>query len=68
MRPPAEGTDVPANPARIGPYTCGAGQPLLVIAGPCVIENEELTHTIAQRLDRAAARIADPADFQGVVR
>ena len=50
--PPAERTDVPANPARIGPYTCGAGQPLLVIAGPCVIENEELTHTIAQRLDR----------------
>ncbi len=43
---------MPANPARIGPYTCGAGQPLLVIAGPCVIENEELTHTIAQRLDR----------------
>jgi 2-dehydro-3-deoxyphosphooctonate aldolase (KDO 8-P synthase) len=43
---------VPANPARIGPYTCGAGQPLLVIAGPCVIENEELTLSIAQRLDR----------------
>jgi 2-dehydro-3-deoxyphosphooctonate aldolase (KDO 8-P synthase) len=43
---------VPANPARIGPYTCGAGQPLLVIAGPCVIENEELTLAIAQRLDR----------------
>ena len=43
---------MPANPARIGPYTCGAGQPLLVIAGPCVIENEELTLSIAQRLDR----------------
>ena len=26
-------------PAR-GPYRCGRGQPLLVIAGPCVIESE----------------------------
>ncbi len=43
---------MPANPARIGPYTCGVGQPLLVIAGPCVIENEELTLSIAQELDR----------------
>ncbi len=43
---------MPANPARIGPYSCGAGQSLLVIAGPCVIENEELTLSIAQRLDR----------------
>ncbi len=43
---------MPANPARIGPYTCGAGQPLLVIAGPCVIESEELTLSIAGRLDR----------------
>ncbi len=41
-----------ANPARIGPYLCCAGQPLLVIAGPCVIENEELTLHIAGRLDR----------------
>ncbi|MBI2826387.1 MAG: 3-deoxy-8-phosphooctulonate synthase [Planctomycetia bacterium] len=42
---------VPANPARIGPYLCGEGQPLLVIAGPCVIENEELTLSIAERLN-----------------
>jgi 2-dehydro-3-deoxyphosphooctonate aldolase (KDO 8-P synthase) len=43
---------VPANPARIGPYLCGQGQPLLLIAGPCVIENEELTLSIAERLAR----------------
>lgn len=42
---------MPANPARIGPYLCGVGQPLLVIAGPCVIENEELTLSIAERLN-----------------
>ena len=43
---------MPATPAVIGPYSCGAGQPLLVIAGPCVIENEGLTLLIAERLDR----------------
>jgi 2-dehydro-3-deoxyphosphooctonate aldolase (KDO 8-P synthase) len=38
------------NPATIGPYQCGPGRPLLLIAGPCVIESEELTLSIARRL------------------
>lgn len=38
------------NPARIGSYCCGAGEKLLVVAGPCVIENESLTLAIAERL------------------
>lgn len=41
---------MPNYPAEIGPYRCGGGQKLLVIAGPCVIENETLTLTIAERL------------------
>jgi 2-dehydro-3-deoxyphosphooctonate aldolase (KDO 8-P synthase) len=45
---------VPNNPAEIGPYRCGSGQKLLVIAGPCVIENESLTLTIAERLAEVA--------------
>src|SRR6478752_2588924 len=40
----------PNNSASIGPHRCGRGQPLLLIAGPCVIESEELTLTIARRL------------------
>lgn len=36
--------------AQIGPYRCGAGERLLVIAGPCVIESESLTLFIAERL------------------
>jgi 2-dehydro-3-deoxyphosphooctonate aldolase (KDO 8-P synthase) len=44
----------PENPATIGPYRCGRGQPLLVIAGPCVMENEELTLAIARRLRQIA--------------
>src|SRR4029450_14160306 len=43
------------NPAVIGPYQCGRGQPLLLIAGPCVIESEELTLTIARRLKEVVA-------------
>jgi 2-dehydro-3-deoxyphosphooctonate aldolase (KDO 8-P synthase) len=38
------------NPAKICNYRCGAGEKLLVIAGPCVIENETLTLQIAERL------------------
>lgn len=41
---------VPNNPAEIGPYHCGRGQKLLVIAGPCVIESEALALKIADRL------------------
>ncbi len=45
---------MPNNPAHIGPYLCGRDQPLLLIAGPCVIESEELTLRIAQTVQRAA--------------
>jgi len=41
---------MPENPITIGPYRCGRGQPLLVIAGPCVIEDEATTLAIANHL------------------
>ena len=46
---------MPQNPVQIGPYRVGNQQPLLVIAGPCVIETEELTLSIARRLKEIAA-------------
>jgi 2-dehydro-3-deoxyphosphooctonate aldolase (KDO 8-P synthase) len=46
---------VPQNPARIGPHLCGAGQPLLWIAGPCVLEDLGLALEIATELKRVAA-------------
>ena len=46
---------MPENPITIGPYRCGRGQPLLLIAGPCVIENEEATLAIATRLKEIVA-------------
>ena len=41
--------------ARVGPYRCGSGEPLLLLAGPCVIENEALTLSIAHELKTITA-------------
>lgn len=41
---------MPNNPAKIGPYLCGNKEPLLFIAGPCVIEDREKTLHIAEKL------------------
>jgi 2-dehydro-3-deoxyphosphooctonate aldolase (KDO 8-P synthase) len=46
------------NPAQIGPYECGRGRALLLIAGPCVIESEELCLSIARRLADMVAGLA----------
>jgi 2-dehydro-3-deoxyphosphooctonate aldolase (KDO 8-P synthase) len=48
---------IPRLPARIGPYLCGPGQPLLLIAGPCVMENERLCLRIAETLASIAAAL-----------
>ena len=52
------------NPVRVGDYRCGNGAPLLLIAGPCVIENESLTLEIARKL----AEITGPLPVQLVFK
>jgi 2-dehydro-3-deoxyphosphooctonate aldolase (KDO 8-P synthase) len=47
---------VPHNPAQVGPYLVGAGQPLLWVAGPCVLESLDLALEIAVELQRIAHR------------
>lgn len=49
---------MPQNPVMIGRYRCGRRQPLLVIAGPCVIESEALTLDIARRLKQIADELS----------
>ncbi len=44
----------PQYPAQIGPYLCSKDQPLLWIAGPCVLEGETLALEIAEELARIA--------------
>src|SRR5687767_10880213 len=50
--------------ATVGPITCGAGRPLVFIAGPCVIESQDLTLQIADTLARAAADLGIPLVFK----
>lgn len=52
------------NPARIGPYRCGKGEPLLLIAGPCVLENESLALRIASTLRDITAELNVPLVFK----
>nr|WP_315861139.1 3-deoxy-8-phosphooctulonate synthase [Aeoliella mucimassa] len=41
---------MPNLPAQIGPYRCGPSEPLLLIAGPCVLETADAALAIAERL------------------
>jgi 2-dehydro-3-deoxyphosphooctonate aldolase (KDO 8-P synthase) len=51
---------VPNLPAEIGPFRCGPKEPLLVIAGPCVLETADLALSIAEEL----AKLAESRDIQ----
>jgi 2-dehydro-3-deoxyphosphooctonate aldolase (KDO 8-P synthase) len=41
---------VTTSTIRVGPWSCGPHQPLLFIAGPCVIESEELIRRVSGEL------------------
>lgn len=47
----------PNQPAQIGPYRCGQGLAPLVIAGPCVLEREDLALQIATELRTLAEKL-----------
>ena len=47
---------LPANPVKIGSMQCGRGRPLLFIAGPCVIESEDLVLHVGRTLAELARR------------
>ena len=52
------------NPAKIGPYQCGEGRPLLLIAGPCVLE-EAVLPVIAETLLGLMTRFPVQVVFKG---
>ena len=54
----------PRLPALIGSHRCGPDQPLLVIAGPCVIESEEICLRIASALTMLASRLSIQVVFK----
>jgi 2-dehydro-3-deoxyphosphooctonate aldolase (KDO 8-P synthase) len=53
-----------AQPVTIANIQCGPGQPLLWIAGPCVIESHELTLSIAHTLRHLAEQLRIPLVFK----
>jgi 2-dehydro-3-deoxyphosphooctonate aldolase (KDO 8-P synthase) len=52
------------NEVRIGKIRIGNGNPLVLIAGPCVIENEEVTLETARRLKEICADLNIPFIFK----
>ena len=55
---------MPNNPVQIGNLNCGAGHRLLVIAGPCVIDDRDLMLRIAERLKLACQSVNLPLIFK----
>ncbi len=51
-------------PVKIGDLSLGGGAPLVVIAGPCVIESEEHAVAMAEAVRDAAAAASVPAIFK----
>jgi 2-dehydro-3-deoxyphosphooctonate aldolase (KDO 8-P synthase) len=54
----------PLRSIPIGGFRIGAGEPLVLIAGPCVIESERHAMKLAERLVKIAARAKIPLIFK----
>jgi 2-dehydro-3-deoxyphosphooctonate aldolase (KDO 8-P synthase) len=52
------------QPVAIDQVVCGAGRPLVWIAGPCVIESHDLTIQVAENLKALADRLRLPLIFK----
>ena len=53
------------NSVTVGRYSCGLGQPLLLIAGPCVLQSVDLGLEIAEPLARLNERSDVNVVFKG---
>ena len=52
------------NPVKLGDFAIGGGQPLVLIAGPCVIESDQHAHDLAGRIAEIARRVPIPFIFK----
>ncbi len=55
---------VAANPVRVGSLEIGRDRPLALIAGPCVMEPNDLTRVIADRLVEICSKLNIPLIFK----
>ncbi|MDR3622175.1 MAG: 3-deoxy-8-phosphooctulonate synthase [Paludisphaera borealis] len=56
--------DVVPNPVSVGPVQIGRGRPLVLIAGPCVMEPNDMTLRIAVRLVEICGELNVPLIFK----
>ncbi len=49
---------------KIGNIVIGGGNPLVLIAGPCVIEEENVVYRIAGKIKEISERLAIPLIFK----
>jgi 2-dehydro-3-deoxyphosphooctonate aldolase (KDO 8-P synthase) len=56
--------DVVPNPVSVGPVEIGRGRPLALIAGPCVMEPDDMTMRIAVRLVEICGELDVPLIFK----
>ncbi len=67
MTDPAKPSQRRVVPVTVGPYRCGDGEPLLLIAGPCVLQSLDLAMQIADTLagldDHPAVNVVFKASF-----
>jgi len=54
----------PCTQAQIGSFRVGNGAPLLLIAGPCVIESREHTLRLAEAIRKVCAKVEMPLVFK----
>jgi len=54
----------PSNPVLVGAVSIGRGQPLALICGPCVMEPNDLTLTIARQLVEICGPLGVPLVFK----
>ena len=52
------------QPISIGPFNIGGNSPLVLIAGPCVIESEKIVRQIAEKLKRISEDLRVPFIFK----
>jgi 2-dehydro-3-deoxyphosphooctonate aldolase (KDO 8-P synthase) len=57
-------SDVAVAPVRVGPFVIGGGAPLVLIAGPCVIESPAHVLSMARAIKDIAARCGVPLVFK----
>jgi 2-dehydro-3-deoxyphosphooctonate aldolase (KDO 8-P synthase) len=64
MTDPLQNSSPTITNVAVGPYCCGEGEPLLLIAGPCVLQSLDLALEIAESI----ARVNDRSDVNVVFK